>query len=132
MSDQLTPEEEHALQQLSENIAQQLAEGVSREKIVKRLVKKDWNESQATQYVSEIERELQQFQNSPSGRAQMASKYKRHMLYGVLWAGGGTAVTLYTLNAASGGGTYVVAWGAIIFGVVDFFRGLIGYMKYRD
>jgi hypothetical protein len=37
----------------------------------------------------------------------------------------GIVVTLVTYTAASdGGGTYVVAWGAIIFGAVRSFRGL--------
>lgn len=48
----------------------------------------------------------------------------RDMLFGALWFFGGVIVTVATLSAASGGGTYVVAWGAIIFGAVQFFRGL--------
>jgi hypothetical protein len=34
----------------------------------------------------------------------------------------GLAVTLLTFMAAEGGGTYVVAWGAILFGGINFFR----------
>ena len=36
----------------------------------------------------------------------------------------GIVITAATYSAASGGGTYVVAWGAIIFGAVRFFKGL--------
>ncbi|WP_020471308.1 hypothetical protein [Zavarzinella formosa] len=46
------------------------------------------------------------------------------MLYGALWCGGGIIVTLGTLAMAAGGGSYVVAWGAIIFGAIQFFRGM--------
>jgi hypothetical protein len=57
------------------------------------------------------------------------------MIYGALWAVGGTAATVGTLVSAShksGGGTYFVAWGAIIFGIIDFIRGLTGWLKYRQ
>jgi hypothetical protein len=36
----------------------------------------------------------------------------------------GTAVTVLTYEAASGGGTYVVVWGAILFGAIQAIRGL--------
>lgn len=50
------------------------------------------------------------------------------MLVGGLWCGGGLAVTLYTHATASGGGTYVVAWGAIIFGGWQAIKGLAQYL----
>ena len=63
----------------------------------------------------------------------LANKYARTMLYGVIWAVGGTIVTMATYSAASkGGGTYVVAWGAILFGIFDFFKGLFGWLKYKE
>lgn len=58
----------------------------------------------------------------------MIARGKRNMLVGGLWCGGGLAVTLYTHATASGGGTYVVAWGAIIFGGWQAIKGLAQYM----
>lgn len=52
----------------------------------------------------------------------------KNMIYGALWLVGGTVVTVVTYSAASGGGTYFVAWGAIVFGGIQFVRGLINYM----
>lgn len=49
---------------------------------------------------------------------------QKDMLYGALWCIGGIVVTAVTYSSASGGGRYVVAWGAIIFGAVQFFRGV--------
>jgi len=49
----------------------------------------------------------------------------KNMIFGALWFLGGTIVTVVTLQAASGGGRYVVAWGAIVFGGIQFIRGLI-------
>jgi hypothetical protein len=48
------------------------------------------------------------------------------MFYGAPWCIGGIAVTAVTDQAASnaGGGTYIIAWGAILFGAVQFLRGL--------
>jgi len=48
----------------------------------------------------------------------------RNMFIGGLWCVGGIAVTAITYTAASGGGTYFVAWGAIVFGAIQFIRGL--------
>jgi hypothetical protein len=53
----------------------------------------------------------------------------RNMFFGALWCIGGLAVTGFTYAAASaaGGGRYVVAGGAILFGGLQFIRGLLQY-----
>lgn len=48
----------------------------------------------------------------------------KNMLYGALWCVGGLLATILTYSAASDGGTYVVAWGAVIFGAIQFFKGV--------
>jgi hypothetical protein len=51
---------------------------------------------------------------------------RRHMIMGGVICAIGVVVTVVTYTAAeNGGGTYVVAWGAIVFGAIRFFRGLI-------
>lgn len=50
---------------------------------------------------------------------------RQDMLAGAMWCIGGIVVTAVTYAGASGGGTYVVAWGAIVFGAVQFFRGML-------
>jgi hypothetical protein len=55
----------------------------------------------------------------------------RSMAIGALFCIGGIIVTAATYNAAAsnpGGGRYVVAWGAVIFGGLQFFRGLMSLM----
>jgi len=51
---------------------------------------------------------------------------QRNMLFGALWCIGGIIVTVLTYQAAAGagGGKYVIAWGAIVFGAIQFFRGV--------
>jgi len=48
----------------------------------------------------------------------------RNMFLGGLVCVGGIVVTVVTYAAAMGGGTFIVAWGAIIFGAGLFVRGL--------
>jgi hypothetical protein len=54
------------------------------------------------------------------------------MLVGGIWCAGGAVVTIITYQAAAAGGTYVVAWGAIIFGGIQFLRGLAARMSDPD
>jgi hypothetical protein len=58
---------------------------------------------------------------------------KKNMLYGALWCIGGTIITVGTFSAASsGGGTYFITWGAIIFGALQFFQGLYQLLTAKD
>ncbi|MCP4371736.1 MAG: hypothetical protein GY797_27000 [Deltaproteobacteria bacterium] len=57
------------------------------------------------------------------------------MIFGAIWAVGGTTVTIVTYQIAASspvGGHYFIAWGAIAFGLYDFFKGLAGYTKYKS
>lgn len=59
-------------------------------------------------------------------QAQSSAAY-RNVLFGSLWAIGGLALTVFSYQSAassSGGGRYIVAYGAIIGGVVQLIRGL--------
>jgi hypothetical protein len=68
---------------------------------------------------------VQNVQNFIAAFAQaVKSSGLKNALFGALWCIGGTAVTVLTYEAASGGGTYFVAWGAILFGAIQAIRGL--------
>ena len=49
---------------------------------------------------------------------------KANIAMGALFFVGGIIITIVTFSAAAGGGTYVVAWGAIVFGLIQLVRGL--------
>lgn len=49
----------------------------------------------------------------------------RDMLAGALWCIGGIVVTMATYEAAGPGDTFIIAWGAILFGALQFFKGLV-------
>jgi hypothetical protein len=48
----------------------------------------------------------------------------RNVFVGAAWCVGGVVVTALTYQLASGGGTFIVAWGAILFGGIQVLRGL--------
>jgi hypothetical protein len=50
----------------------------------------------------------------------------RDVLHGALWLAGGIAVTAgtYIYAEESGGGRYIIAWGAMLCGGIQFLRGL--------
>ena len=56
----------------------------------------------------------------------MRSAGFKNMLWGAVWCIGGLVVTVVSFGMANGngGGRYVVAWGAVIFGGIQFVRGV--------
>lgn len=132
MSEGLTPEEEKQFGELTNAVASELAEGKKPDVVVNELVKRGWPKEDAGAFVQKVARALAEYRQAPEARQMLASRYARHMLYGALWAIGGTVVTVWTYTAAASGGTYVVAWGAIAFGIFDFFRGLFGWLRYQS
>ncbi len=57
-------------------------------------------------------------------------KYKKRMTRGLLWTVAGLVLTCGSYFFASQiGGSYVLCYGAIIFGIIDFVVGLIGWLS---
>jgi hypothetical protein len=61
----------------------------------------------------------------------METPGSRNMVLGLLWFAGGGLVTWLTWEAATGGGYYVVAYGAIVGGALQFIVGISQYLRYR-
>ncbi|MPM24412.1 hypothetical protein SDC9_70894 [bioreactor metagenome] len=81
----------------------------------RKLMEKGLDEQNATIIIDSLHKEIS---------TQKKARANKDMLFGALWCIGGIVITAATYSAASGGGTYVVAWGAIIFGAIQFFKGL--------
>ena len=59
-------------------------------------------------------------------------KYKKRMTRGLLWTIAGIIITCASLGFADQlGGQYILCYGAIIFGVIDFLAGLFGWIFSR-
>ena len=70
-------------------------------------------------------------------RLERASRYARHIVYGILLAltgiAAGGAVYLYAAHWENmyHTGALAISGAISLFGIVDFFRGLLGWLKYR-
>lgn len=60
---------------------------------------------------------------------ELKQRGRKRMIFGALWFVGGLIVTATTYAAASSGGTYVITYGAIIYGIVLFIQGVLDYNK---
>jgi len=115
------PEPEQTPEQVVEAVynfaADMMRRGVASDEIERALVEKGLDAESAATVVSNLEQ----------ARANAIKEAgKKNMLYGALWCIGGIVVTVVTYSAAAaGGGSYVVAWGAIIFGGIQFVHGAI-------
>jgi len=132
MSNELSVDEQQILEQVTIYIAKELSEGKKNDDIVKELVKQGWPKETASNFVAETKSAIDDYKHTPEGRIIMLSAAKRHMLYGLMWCGGGSLITYLTYSAASEGGLFLVFWGAILWGIIDFFRGLLNWYKYKD
>lgn len=62
-------------------------------------------------------------------RSSGQSAARSQMMVGLCWCVGGIVVTVISYTAAASGpgsGSYIVAWGAILFGGIRFLKGLAG------
>ncbi len=73
--------------------------------------------------------------NQPSLEATVETRHKMtqeeaggELWKGLLWLIGGIVVTVGTYSAAAPGETYFVAWGAILFGGIQFLKGASNYL----
>lgn len=99
-------------------IAERLGEGHSREVVEQQLVDEGYTRDQAAELIWKVRHA------APSSTGSAGAK---DMLIGGLICLAGLVITFGSLAAASssrGGGGYVVAYGAIIFGAIRFFKGL--------
>jgi hypothetical protein len=115
MTDTAEVTTEQAVEAIYRFAAAQLQAGVAPATVRSNLVDKGLSEEAAGIVVGNLQQALTKAHQEAG---------QKDMLYGALWCIGGIAVTVGTYSAASGGGTYVIAWGAIVFGAIQFFRGL--------
>jgi hypothetical protein len=113
------PSPERVVQALYAEAAQMMKNGYSEYRIEQSLVERGVPEDAARTIVSRL--------RSARNEAYRNEAYKQ-MAIGAVVAIIGIVVTFGTYSAAansSGGGSYVVAWGAIVFGGWRFIRGMM-------
>ena len=55
----------------------------------------------------------------------------KHVIIGGLWFVGGLTVTILSYRDYSSGGVWMIAWGAILFGFIEFVAGLAYCISFR-
>lgn len=131
MADKSTPEDiEKAVEAIYAYAGALIREGKSRSEVEDALVAKGIERATAKVVIDKILTARAESATGPvidydAGRNLKREEGSRNMVIGGLICLVGIVITVATYSAASeGGGRYVVAWGAIIFGAIRFFRGL--------
>ncbi len=117
MSDQ-NKEQEEVVNQIYEFAADLMVKkGMSAAETKKQLISQGLDDESSTIVVNNLEQQINKSRKKGGNK---------DMLFGALWLFGGIIVTAVTYSSASsGGGRYVVAYGAIIFGAIQFIRGIV-------
>ena len=112
--------EEEMVREVYEFAAWQMESGAADREVEALLIENGLDQEPAMIVVSNLSRMRSE---------AIGSAGKKDMLYGALWCVGGTAVTVVTYGLASKGVPFIIAFGAIIFGGIQFFRGLVQWMR---
>jgi len=123
-------EETTSPSETKKNLAYQLAnryllEGNGKDEIVAKIRAKGIEEPYASEGI-----------NAAIGQIKNAyeEKARNQMIYGGLIFVVGLALTIGTYSMAASsetGGTYLIAYGPVIFGLIRFFRGMAAYNKFK-
>ncbi len=128
MADESPSEDvEKAVDAIYKYAAALLREGKSRSEVEDALVAKGIERSTASVVVDKILSSRAEASPSVSLAAARSEEGSRNMMIGGLICVVGIIITVVSYSSASsgsGGGRYVVAWGAILWGGIRFFRGL--------
>ena len=115
----------------------------NKETIVKYLSKMDIPESVVMQLLDRIEQHINQYLATPQGRRTMALKFKRSIINGLIGTIVGCVAAVIIYNNAvkipKGEQYFSLTWIAVVwcgiialFGIINLFRGLSGWMKYKN
>ncbi len=97
------------------HVAQLMKAGQNDEQIVADLESRGFERRYALTIIANLKEAMQE---------QKRGRARKNIGFGAAWLVGGAVITAATYSAASGGGTYVVTWGAIIFGAIQMLAGL--------
>ena len=121
--DPASSEEQQALSGLAELVAHDLVKGKGRKAVIAQLIQRGFSEPAVEQLVADVAYQL---------NPVFIKKFKRRMVRGLLWTIAGIVVTVGTfIFAEQLGGMSLLCYGAILWGLVDFVAGLVGWLTYR-
>jgi hypothetical protein len=105
-------------------IAELIGEEESKESIVKKLTEQGVSQKKAIYFFDEINEEINTYKASPQGKLDSKKASQRKILWGIFWVIGGSVATLISME--SGGSSYTIFYGAILYGGYDIIKGILG------
>ncbi len=84
--------------------------------------------------LGEVGKAIEEYKRSPEGIRTMVKKHRNQMIGGAVSFVIGIAITVGTFQLATSGGTggyFFIFYGPVIWGIVYFITGLVGYVKYK-
>jgi len=96
-------------------------EGKSDLEIIKGLQGKGLDEAHSILFIKSLEHKA----------TELLKAHDTEMITGGIICVLGTVITFWTMTVAQNGEYYVIAWGAIIFGAIRFFKGMGNKDKYK-
>jgi hypothetical protein len=100
--------------------AMELANKRPRQEVEKALVSQGASPKEAKAIVTNVQDAIKQSRRE---------KHKKRMIRGLIWTVLGAIITCGTYVFANElGGNFLLCWGAILFGIIDFVIGLVGWL----
>jgi hypothetical protein len=111
METPITQQQQEAVNQLYDFAADLMVnQNKSSEEVTNALIEKGLSQDAAFTIVNNLEDEIRKAKKERAGK---------DMLYGALWCIGGTIATISNIG--------FIFWGAILFGAIQFIKGLVNY-----
>jgi hypothetical protein len=110
-------------------VANALAEQKPKRKIAAQLMRAGRTEAEANQFIQDVEQAMNAYWETPEGKRLKAANYTLHLILGPVLIAIGALITYISFSLTAPGGTFVVAYGAMLAGLVDFIYGLAGHIK---
>ena len=128
MGENLTEEDKKRALKLYEDVDLMLKLGYERERIKEKLAQSGIPADGEDRLINIVATSRRANASKPAPNVDK-DQYTAKMIWGAIWCIGGIIVTVISYAARANVGVYVVAWGAILWGLIDFIRGLIGYIS---
>lgn len=111
-------------------ITDNLTKGKSLPEVIAFMVKSGWTEEDAQNLASSLAQRMYLGRSiAELQKREKARSYRNRMIRGLIWTVVGLIITGATYLFTEPGGKFVICWGAVLFGVIDFLVGFFGWIN---
>lgn len=116
------------LQELAVHIAARLEGGSGPRAITAELMEQGWTREQAEGFILQVE-QARTAHRSEQKRSGGKAQGRMHMVIGASVFGAGVVFTTMSYSSPSADGRFMLFYGAILIGAIQFLYGLFGYLN---